>query len=69
MLGFGFLVLDEVDSAASDRNSLLFYQTISEIPYNQLFVVTHREPTKDYLKSDHGANVFIFKNGNVAPLA
>jgi DNA repair exonuclease SbcCD ATPase subunit len=66
LLGLGFLVLDEVDSAASDKNSQLLYETLSELPYSQLIVITHRKPTKELLERDYGAQTFTVCDGKIA---
>ncbi len=65
MLGMGFLILDEVDSAASDANSKVFYQTLGELPYHQLLVITHKPSTKDLLSQDYGATVFACQDGEI----
>lgn len=65
MLGLGFLILDEVDSAASEANSKVFYKTLGELPYRQLIVITHKPTTKDLLAQDYGATVFTCKNGEI----
>ncbi len=65
MLGLGFLILDEVDSAASSKNSEVFYKTLGELPYRQLLVITHKPTTKDLLSQDYGASIFYCENGNI----
>lgn len=63
----GFIILDEVDSFAEDKNSIILYDTIGKMKdlYKQVFVITHKEETKDILSSDYNADVFELLNGAV----
>ena len=63
----GFIILDEVDSFAEDKNSIILYDTIGKMQdlYQQVFVITHKEETKDILSSDYNANVFELIDGVV----
>ena len=61
--GFGMAILDEVDSAASDENSQLFYKTLAELPYEQIIVISHKEETRTLLEKDFGAEVIEFSFG------
>lgn len=45
----GIFIFDEIDSDSSEENSLRLYKTILNQKFSQLFVVTHKEVTKDYL--------------------
>lgn len=63
----GFAIFDEIDSQASEENSILLYETISKMSKNfdQIFIITHRENTKDFLKSEYNSTTFEVENGKV----
>lgn len=45
----GLFILDEIDSDSDEENSLKLYKTILNQKFGQIFCVTHKEPTKEYL--------------------
>lgn len=48
----GILVLDEVDNNASDENSVKLFQTIlNEKGFNQIWIISHCNATKEYLNN------------------
>lgn len=48
----GILVLDEVDNNASDDNSVKLFQTIlNEKGFNQIWIISHCNATKEYLNN------------------
>lgn len=50
--GLTFAALDEIDSAASDKNSeRLFESLISENTFTQLFIITHKIATREIIKN------------------
>ena len=57
---YNILILDEVDSAASEANSEKFYSTLAKMDdcFQQVFVVTHKQDIKDLLATDFGATVY-----------
>jgi DNA repair exonuclease SbcCD ATPase subunit len=63
----GIMILDEPDSAASEKNSMLFYRVLMETREHlpQLILVSHRTPTKEMLRLDFKAEVLEFENGEV----
>lgn len=60
-----FLILDEVDSQASERSSLLFYKVLAETQdaVRTKIIVSHKKVTKDLLSLDFGAEIIEFENG------
>lgn len=47
-----FIALDEIDAAASEGNSVLTMESlISSNVFNQIFFITHKEATRDIIKS------------------
>ena len=56
----GIFIFDEIDSDSSEENSLKLYKTILAQKYSQLFIVTHKEMTKDYLRTIPYCNEFEF---------
>lgn len=47
-----FIALDEIDAAASEGNSVLTMESlISSNIFNQIFFITHKEATRDIIKS------------------
>lgn len=50
--GLSFIALDEIDAAASEGNSVLTMESlISSNTFNQIFFITHKEATRDVIKS------------------
>lgn len=62
------MLMDEVDSAASQKNSTLFYQTVGDSLklFDQILVVSHKEQTRELLENEFGAEVLTFVNGAAA---
>jgi len=62
----GMMVIDEIDSDASDANSLkLFQNLLAEPGFNQFFVITHNPNTLAYLENEPGASIFRLQDGRV----
>jgi chromosome segregation ATPase len=57
MTGLGLLSLDEVDADADEDNSIELYQNLLQVPFNQMFCVTHRKSTVEFLENDYGAQI------------
>jgi DNA repair exonuclease SbcCD ATPase subunit len=60
------LLLDEVDSAASEKNSKVFYKVLGELVGNgieQMIVISHKPSTWSLFESDYDAEVITFENG------
>lgn len=58
MSGISFMLLDEVDSDASESNSLLFYRNLIESElFNQMLIITHKNDTKNFLVNEFNANL------------
>jgi chromosome segregation ATPase len=58
--------LDEVDSAASDKNSEVLYNVLGELVGNgieQMIVISHKSSTRSLLESDYDAEVITFEKG------
>lgn len=50
--GLTFTALDEIDSAASDENSMKTFQSlINSNVFSQMIFITHKEPTKEMIKT------------------
>jgi DNA repair exonuclease SbcCD ATPase subunit len=65
-IGNKSLLLDEVDSAASDKNSEVLYNVLGELTgagIEQMIVISHKESTRNLLESEYGAEVITFENG------
>jgi len=62
------LMMDEVDSAASQKNSMLFYQTVGDSLklFDQILIVSHKEQTRELLENEFGAQVLTFTGGVAA---
>jgi len=56
----GIFIFDEIDSDSSEENSLRLYKTILSQKYSQIFCVTHKEMTKEYLQQIPYCTVFEF---------
>jgi DNA repair exonuclease SbcCD ATPase subunit len=68
-IGNKSLCLDEVDSAASDKNSEVLYNVLGELVgagIEQMLVISHKASTRSLLESDYGAEVITFENGVAA---
>jgi len=67
LVGYRFLILDEVDSSASESNSQRFYEALGNMGslFDQMFVITHKPETMDTLVHDFGATAFRVENGIV----
>ncbi len=62
----GIMILDEIDSDGSSDKSLSLYESILSTMINsQLFIITHKEETKEYLMQQHGSNEFSVVNGTI----
>jgi DNA repair exonuclease SbcCD ATPase subunit len=59
------LMMDEVDSAASQKNSLIFYKTIGDSLkfFDQILIVSHKEQTQELLENEYNAEVLTFTDG------
>lgn len=54
----GFLILDEIDSDASENNSISLYSNLIESKlFNQLICITHKEETKSVLMNNYNARL------------
>jgi DNA repair exonuclease SbcCD ATPase subunit len=65
-MGNKSVLLDEVDSAASERNSEVLYKVLGELAGNgieQMIVISHKSSTRSLLESDYDAEVITFENG------
>jgi DNA repair exonuclease SbcCD ATPase subunit len=65
-MGNKALLLDEVDSAASDRNSEILYNVLGELVgsgIEQMIVISHKPSTRNLLESEYDAEVITFENG------
>jgi DNA repair exonuclease SbcCD ATPase subunit len=56
-----FLFLDEIDSDASDEKSLKLYQTLLNENFEQLFLITHNNFTKEYFSNISDCKIFEIK--------
>lgn len=68
-MGNKSVLLDEVDSAASDKNSEVLYNVLGELVGNgieQMVVISHKPSTRNLLESDYDAEVITFENGVAA---
>lgn len=62
---YGLLMLDEVDSAASVKNSEKFYNTLAKMDeyFRQVFVISHKPEIQELLSNDYQATVYSVENG------
>ena len=62
---YGMLIIDEGDGAASDGNSLMFYNTVAKSQefFPQIFCITHKEVAKDLLQNTYNAEVYTAESG------
>ncbi len=60
------LLLDEVDSDASTQKSLTLYRNLlNEDKIDQLFIITHNEDTKEFIRNYIGCTEFYVKDGKI----
>jgi DNA repair exonuclease SbcCD ATPase subunit len=65
-MGNKSVFLDEIDSAASDKNSEVLYNVLGELVGNgieQMVVISHKSSTRSLLESDYDAEVITFEKG------
>ena len=63
--GNDLLLLDEIDAAANDENSLLLYDMLKDLDsWSQLFIISHRQSVKELL-INNGATVFELDKGKL----
>jgi DNA repair exonuclease SbcCD ATPase subunit len=65
-IGNRCLLLDECDSAATDKTSSQFYRVIGDSigqGIDQIILISHKRSTRDILEFDYGAEVLIFEKG------
>jgi DNA repair exonuclease SbcCD ATPase subunit len=65
-MGNRTLLLDEVDSAATDKSSEALYNVLGELVGNgieQMIIISHKSSTRSLLESDYDAEVITFENG------
>jgi hypothetical protein len=55
----------QIDESAENSNSIELYKNIMEMEFNQLFIVTHKESTIDFLLNDYKAKIFNFYEGEI----
>jgi len=62
---YGLLILDEVDSAASAKNSEKLYHTLAKMYdfFKQVFVISHKPEIQELLSNDYDANVYYAEEG------
>jgi DNA repair exonuclease SbcCD ATPase subunit len=68
-IGNRCLLLDECDSAATEKNSGIFYRVIGDAVGNgidQIILISHKPSTRSILEFDYGAEVVLFDNGVAA---
>jgi DNA repair exonuclease SbcCD ATPase subunit len=62
-------ILDEADSAATEKNSGIFYRVLGESMgqgIDQAVIVSHKPATRSILEFDYNAEVITFENGAAA---
>lgn len=58
------LLLDEPDKTATEENSLLLFKHIANLEgFRQIFIISHREALKEWLKNEADAFVYEVENG------
>jgi hypothetical protein len=65
-IGNKTLCLDECDSAATEKNSGIFYRVLGDSigqGIDQILLISHKPKTRDILEFDYGAEVLTFENG------
>jgi len=60
-----FFLGDEIDDSASPENSVKMLSNLLSEGYEQVWLVSHKESTRDVLTNDFDAEVFYIKNGNL----
>jgi DNA repair exonuclease SbcCD ATPase subunit len=64
MWGAPILLLDEPDKAATEENSLVLFKHIANIEgFRQIFLISHREPLIDWIKTEADAHIYRVENG------
>ena len=62
----GFLILDEIDGDASSSNSLSMFQNLIDCSqFNQFFIITHCESTKEFFESHENCEMFEINEGEL----
>lgn len=63
----GIVILDEVDAQATDENSEKLFDIIGSMKdiYQQIFIITHRENTKEVLLNNYNSKVFEAKDKTI----
>ena len=54
----GIFIFDEIDSDSDEENSLRLYKTIMNQKFDQIFIITHKENTKEYLSNLPDCKIF-----------
>jgi exonuclease SbcC len=65
-IGNKCMILDEADSAATEKNSGVFYRVLGGSigqGIDQIILISHKPKTRDILEFDYGAEVLTFENG------
>jgi DNA repair exonuclease SbcCD ATPase subunit len=65
-IGNRCLLLDECDSAATDKKSSTFYQVLGDSigqGIDQIILISHKPITRNILEYDYGAEILTFENG------
>ena len=68
-IGNRCLLLDECDSAATDKNSGTFYKVIGDAVgqgIDQIILISHKPTTRNVLEFDYNAEVIVFDKGVAA---
>ena len=64
MYNSDILLLDEPDKAATDENSLALFKHIVNLEgFKQVFLISHRLPLIDWIKSEADAHIYRVENG------
>jgi len=61
----GILMLDEADSESSSIRSEMLYKTLLNEKFNQMFIITHKDNTQEYLSNQPNSGVYEIVNGEV----
>jgi DNA repair exonuclease SbcCD ATPase subunit len=65
-IGNKSFLLDECDSAATEKNSEIFYRVLGDSMkqgIDQIILISHKPSTRGILEFDYGAEVIAFENG------
>jgi len=68
-IGNRCLILDEADSASTEKNSGIFYRVLGDSigqGIDQIILVSHKPTTRNILEFDYGAEVLTFEKGVAA---